>query len=85
MEKKQAPRAEPFAASRRRFVDLGSGFGYKGAAAEQRRDGRAAEGGGLLNRYAVNIRIGGSNPPPSANSLPRNTFLSPCWRMPACG
>ncbi len=24
------------------------------------------EGGGLLNRYAVNSRIGGSNPPPSA-------------------
>ena len=24
------------------------------------------EGGGLLNRYMVNIRIGGSNPPPSA-------------------
>ena len=26
-----------------------------------------AEGGGLLNRYTVNSRIGGSNPPPSAN------------------
>ncbi len=25
------------------------------------------EGGGLLNRYMVNSRIGGSNPPPSAN------------------
>ena len=26
-----------------------------------------AEGGGLLNRYTVNSRIGGSNPPPSAS------------------
>ena len=28
-----------------------------------------AEGGGLLNRYTVNIRIVGSNPIPSATSL----------------
>jgi hypothetical protein len=30
------------------------------------RDGRVAEGGGLLNRYTVKSRIGGSNPPLSA-------------------
>ena len=30
------------------------------------RRGRAAEGGGLLNRYTVNIRIEGSNPSVSA-------------------
>src|SRR2546421_7004029 len=33
-----------------------------------RRDGRVAEGGGLLNRYTVKSRIGGSNPPLSAIS-----------------
>ena len=33
---------------------------------ETRRDGRAAEGGGLLNRYRVKSSIGGSNPPLSA-------------------
>jgi hypothetical protein len=33
-----------------------------------RRRGRAAEGGGLLNRYTVNIRIEGSNPSVSANN-----------------
>ena len=32
----------------------------------KRRDGRVAEGGGLLNRYTVKSRIGGSNPPLSA-------------------
>ena len=31
------------------------------------RDGRVAEGGGLLNRYTVKSRIGGSNPPLSAS------------------
>ena len=31
------------------------------------RGGRVAEGGGLLNRYTVKSRIGGSNPPLSAN------------------
>ena len=35
-----------------------------------------AEGGGLLNRYAVNSRIGGSNPPPSANFLGKLGFLA---------
>ena len=30
------------------------------------RDGRVAEGAGLLNRYTVKSRIGGSNPPLSA-------------------
>ena len=30
------------------------------------RDGRVAEGDGLLNRYTVKSRIGGSNPPLSA-------------------
>jgi hypothetical protein len=34
-----------------------------------RRGGRVAEGGGLLNRYTVISRIGGSNPPPSARPL----------------
>jgi hypothetical protein len=29
--------------------------------------GRVAEGGGLLNRYTGKTRIGGSNPPVSAN------------------
>jgi hypothetical protein len=33
---------------------------------EIRRDGRVAEGGGLLNRYRVKSSIGGSNPPLSA-------------------
>ena len=32
----------------------------------QWRDGRVAEGDGLLNRYTVKSRIGGSNPPLSA-------------------
>lgn len=32
-----------------------------------RRDGRVAEGGGLLNRYRVKSSIGGSNPPLSAS------------------
>ena len=31
------------------------------------RDGRVAEGGGLLNRYRVKSSIGGSNPPLSAS------------------
>ena len=31
-----------------------------------RRDGRVAEGDGLLNRYTAKSRIGGSNPPLSA-------------------
>ena len=30
------------------------------------RDGRVAEGAGLLNRYTAKSRIGGSNPPLSA-------------------
>ncbi len=33
---------------------------------QERRDGRAAEGDGLLNRYRIKSLIGGSNPPPSA-------------------
>jgi hypothetical protein len=33
---------------------------------QARRDGRVAEGGGLLNRYRVKSSIGGSNPPLSA-------------------
>jgi hypothetical protein len=32
------------------------------------RDGRVAEGDGLLNRYTAKSRIGGSNPPLSAIS-----------------
>ena len=35
---------------------------------ESRRDGREAEGGGLLNRYRVKSSIGGSNPPLSART-----------------
>jgi hypothetical protein len=31
------------------------------------RDGRVAEGAGLLNRYTVKSRIGDSNPPLSAS------------------
>jgi hypothetical protein len=33
------------------------------------RDGRVAEGAGLLNRYTAKSRIGGSNPPLSATSV----------------
>ena len=40
-------------------------FGYNPC--ETRRDGRVAEGGGLLNRYRVKSSIGGSNPPLSAS------------------
>jgi hypothetical protein len=40
-----------------------------------RRRGRAAEGGGLLNRYTVNIRIEGSNPSVSAIQLVYKGFL----------
>jgi hypothetical protein len=36
---------------------------------QTRRDGRVAEGGGLLNRYRVKSSIGGSNPPLSARNL----------------
>ena len=41
-----------------------AGASWKGR--RRRRDGRAAEGGGLLNRYRGSTSIGGSNPPPSA-------------------
>src|SRR5262249_20748871 len=41
-----------------------------------RRRGRVAEGGGLLNRYTVNNRIGGSNPPVSAKWLIFKDFIS---------
>jgi hypothetical protein len=34
-----------------------------------------AEGGGLLNRYTVISRIGGSNPPPSASLLTRDILF----------
>ena len=33
------------------------------------RDGRVAEGDGLLNRYTAKSRIGGSNPPLSATLI----------------
>ena len=36
-----------------------------------------AEGGGLLNRYTVNIRIVGSNPIPSATCAAESLALSP--------
>ena len=36
-----------------------------------------AEGGGLLNRYTVKSRIGGSNPPLTANSHIQPAF-TPC-------
>ena len=60
---------------------LDSGFHY-----HQRRDGRVAEGDGLLNRYTVKSRIGGSNPPLSASfslqyeatyCVPRYAFTCP--------
>ncbi len=43
-----------------------------------------AEGGGLLNRYTVKSRIGGSNPPLSASlnfatKIPRRPFPFPYW------
>ncbi len=47
---------------------------------DSRRDGRVAEGGGLLNRYRVKSSIGGSNPPLSASeSFSPNfgTFFGP--------
>jgi hypothetical protein len=40
---------------------------------ETRRDGRVAEGGGLLNRYRVKSSIGGSNPPLSARHTADST------------
>src|ERR1035437_6014359 len=42
---------------------------------ETRRDGRAAEGGGLLNRYRVKSSIGGSNPPLSASLQHKSLIL----------
>src|ERR1700691_3164009 len=39
-----------------------------------RRDGRVAEGGGLLNRCTVKSCTGGSNPPLSANSVSYNSI-----------
>src|ERR1700744_6501383 len=47
-----------------------------------RRDGRVAEGGGLLNRYRVKSSIGGSNPPLSAILLNLN-ILSSIELLPA--
>jgi hypothetical protein len=41
-----------------------------------------AEGGGLLNRYTVNIRIVGSNPIPSANPA---KFVSTTWPLRLLG
>ena len=38
------------------------------------RGGRVAEGGGLLNRYTVNIRIVGSNPIPSATQPSSHSY-----------
>ena len=46
-----------------------------------RRGGRAAEGGGLLNRYRVSSSIVGSNPIPSATSVPE-WALSLRYRSP---
>src|SRR5438876_5808136 len=49
------------------------------------RGGRVAEGGGLLNRYTVNSRIVGSNPIPSATTIPlirgasRQTIEAQIW------
>src|SRR4051812_38586602 len=43
--------------------------GSPGPRATGRRDGRVAEGGGLLNRYTLKRCIGGSNPPLSASPL----------------
>jgi hypothetical protein len=48
-------------------VNVGINMGQeRGLSAMVWRDGRVAEGGGLLNRYTVKSRIGGSNPPLSA-------------------
>jgi hypothetical protein len=50
---------------------------------QQRRDGRVAEGAGLLNRYTVKSRIGGSNPPLSAILFQRLTTKSvTCVTLP---
>ena len=45
----------------------------------RRRDGRVAEGGGLLNRYRVKSSIGGSNPPLSASE----SFSRQFWKLSA--
>src|SRR5579872_4469828 len=42
--------------------------GFRYNPTQTRRDGRVAEGGGLLNRYRVKSSIGGSNPPLSARN-----------------
>ena len=47
--------------------------------ADSRRDGRVAEGGGLLNRYRVKSSIGGSNPPLSATE----SFSRQFWNFSA--
>src|SRR5215470_7286105 len=60
---------------------LDSDANYATLQAEQWRDGRVAEGGGLLNRYTVKSRIGGSNPPLSAS--PRKVlFFQPSYIAP---
>ena len=41
-----------------------------------RRDGREAEGGGLLNRYRVKSSIEGSNPSLSANPIYKSTEIN---------
>ena len=43
------------------------------------RDGRVAEGAGLLNRYTVKSRIGGSNPPLSATLISLGFVRFPAW------
>src|SRR5438552_6615371 len=71
---------------------LGANFGFvlwlghaKLLARSTRRGGRVAEGGGLLNRYTVNSRIVGSNPIPSATTIPlirgasRQTIEAQIW------
>ena len=61
----------------RHLPPLGGGAsGYNPGTHRMRRDGRVAEGGGLLNRYRVKSSIGGSNPPLSAIALNSNIQLS---------
>jgi hypothetical protein len=51
--------------------------------ADGRRDGRVAEGDGLLNRYTVKSRIGGSNPPLSASFHKKAFFLKARQKFPS--
>src|SRR5580658_11256253 len=54
-------------------VECGGRMESSGIIWEGRRDGRVAEGGGLLNRCTVKSCTGGSNPPLSAIACSRRS------------